>query len=247
MALKALHYFGRLLEYLESLVGLICRSTLDFLFPKACVICDEQLIEDSFCSSCWRGLELLDYPACPRCYFQFPFELDLKCEKCEKKKYYCDAIRSPIRYNETAKLLILKFKNNRQIYLSSLIARMMLRILPGFEFDCVVAVPLHPLRHIWRGYNQAELLAQEISKITGAFDLSYLLIRKRFTYSQKYFGKLGRANNLKDAFEVRGSFDGMKVLLIDDVCTTGATIEECSKQLKIAGAEKVYCITAAMT
>ena len=244
MSVFAKELYSKIIHFIDNYSSF---SLLDVIFPYSCHLCGIYLAEGAFCSACWPKLELLDFPACPRCFFQFPFEVGSKCGKCEVGHYYCDSIRSPIRYNEAAKALLLRFKNGNQSGISSILANMMLRLIPEFEFDCVVAIPLHRLRRIWRGYNQSELLAREICAITGKPNLSHLLIRSRFTSSQGNFGKSDRIKNIKNAFQTVSSFRNMRVLLIDDVCTTGSTLEECAKELKKAGAEKVHSITAAMT
>ena len=150
----------------------------------------------------------------------------------------------------------------------------MLRVIGEFEFDAVIAIPLHPFRRIFRGYNQSELIAKKIALATNVPNLSHLLKRARFTQSQGNFGKIDRIKNVKNAFCVVGeaqrpkeadkkssevvqqlkgvhedkkTLKNKKILLIDDVCTTGSTLEECAKELKKAGALSVHAVTAAMT
>ena len=216
-------------------------------FPSSCVSCNKIMSTDGFCVKCWSSLEFLDFPACKRCFFQFPLEVGDLCKKCEIKTYYCDTIRSPLRYTEQIKQLLLGFKNRNQLHLCGLLTNLMLRVATDEDFDCIVAVPLHPLRRIWRGYNQSEILVKEIAKKTKKPNLSRFLRRKRFTSSQGNFGKQGRLTNIKSAFLTEASFKNKRVLLVDDICTTGSTLEECAQVLKKAGAIKVHGITIAMT
>jgi ComF family protein len=123
----------------------------------------------------------------------------------------------------------------------------MLRVAMDEDFDCIVAVPLHPLRRIWRGYNQSEIYVIEIAKKTKKPNLSRFLRRKRFTSSQGNFGKQGRLKNIEGAFSTEASFKNKRVLLVDDICTTSSTLEECARALKKAGAIKVHAVTIAMT
>lgn len=227
----------------------IATDLLAVIFPSSCLMCKEITSEDGLCEKCWPSVELLDHPACQRCFFQFPFELDGLCKKCEASKSYCDSIRSPLRYTEELTGVFVAFKNQNQLHISKTLASMILRLVETESFDCIVAVPLHPLRRIWRGYNQSEVLATELARRTDKPNLSAFLPRNRFTQSQGNFGKADRAKNIKGAFSVRGSADVFaekRILLVDDVCTTGATLEECARALKGAGAKEVHAVTGAM-
>jgi len=115
--------------------------------------------------------------------------------------------------------------------------------------DAVAPVPLHPARRRERGYNQSELIAGHVGRVLGLVHLPDLLMRVRQTQTQTSFDADGRMRNVRDAFrlgEAAHAVDGKRVLLIDDVITTGATIKECARTLKAGGASKVYAASAAI-
>jgi ComF family protein len=147
--------------------------------------------------------------------------------------------------------VIHQFKYNRQIHLRNLVARW-LRAALGDErlrdcrFDVIVPVPLHPARQRERGFNQASLLAQLLSAHTS-IPSKPLLKRIRYTTTQTALDRSERMENLHNAFRLRKNADmrGLRVLLIDDVLTTGSTLSECARVLKRAGAISVHAATAA--
>jgi ComF family protein len=138
----------------------------------------------------------------------------------------------------------LKYGNLR--VLSPLMASLMVESLEGAPFDVIVPVPLHPRRERNRGYNQAELLARGIAAEVGVYCESNCLARMRNTPAQVGLeGMEARRSNVANAFQARRRFDGQSVLVVDDVCTTGATLEACGLALKAAGAIAVRGIVFA--
>jgi len=127
-----------------------------------------------------------------------------------------------------------------------LLGETVLREKPSSKFDCIVPMPLHRLRKIERGYNQAERIATGISEIIGV-PVKELVGRKRYTSTQTGFTLEGRKRNIKDAFECADKLNGENLLLIDDVFTTGSTMLECAKTLKQNGAGKITIATLAVT
>jgi len=121
-----------------------------------------------------------------------------------------------------------------------------LREKPDSKFDSIVPMPLHHLRKIERGYNQAERLSAGISEMIGV-PVKELVGRKRYTSTQTGFTLEGRKRNIKDAFQCTDKLNGESLLLIDDVFTTGSTMLECAKTLKQNGAGKITIATLAVT
>jgi ComF family protein len=168
---------------------------------------------------------------------------------CPKGEIYFVAVRSFTAYEGPAIAILDRLKyRNRQEY-AEVISPLMVRTLQShysaLAFGGVVAVPLHPTRRRERGYNQAALLAEAISRKTGLAYLDHTLLRIRPTPSQTHLDRRARAKNVRDAFVVRNAeaVVGKTILLVDDVCTTGATLNECAQALCAAGATAVYGLT----
>jgi ComF family protein len=229
----------------------VLETLFDIFFPRTCLNCSERVHTEGLCTKCWQGLTFLDRPACNRCYFQFDFTIDAStlCAKCITKDSAICSIRSPLKYDVFSKEIILRFKNFNSLHIGNLFADLMLRMANEFEIEMVVPVPLHFLRWIWRGYNQSSVLAKLIAEKMQKPVIHDLLIRNRFTTSQGRFRKADREKNIKDAFSVNKQYNisGKRILLIDDVCTTSSTLEECAKTLKRFGAGEVHCLTVAKT
>ncbi|MCL2335701.1 MAG: ComF family protein, partial [Endomicrobia bacterium] len=167
------------------------------------------------------------------------------------KTYLFDAMRSAYRYKDRIRKLILKFKYSGRTYLAADFAAALAKKAKeeGFaeKADIVVPVPSHLLRRIKRGYNQAELLARETSKLLNIPHRSGILLRKKLTKPQFKLSKTEREENIKDSFFVAENavIKGKNILLIDDIATTGATASACAGALKKAGAKKVFVLTLA--
>jgi ComF family protein len=133
-------------------------------------------------------------------------------------------------------------------YLGKLIFETFSEIIDGWEADIIIPVPLHKLRQAERGYNQAEEIARELSNKTGISVKSKLLRRTKHTSSQTSLNLIDRKNNIADAFDLKNKkmISGKRIILIDDVITTGATISECGSLLKSNGADKLFALSAAI-
>ena len=155
-------------------------------------------------------------------------------------------------YNEgIAQKAMYEFKFRKKEYIASFFAEQMAlfvkQCFPEIEFDLVTFVPMHFLKRISRGYNQSFLLAEKISKILN-IPLVYSLLGAKFKWkTQHSMAFKERFKNVKDKYYCKEKIEGKTVLLVDDIKTTGATLDECAKQLMVCGANKVYCITGLMT
>jgi len=185
-----------------------------------------------------------------------------RCKKCgkpirQKEAEFCyDCEREDLCYEQGRSLWIhkmpvsssiyaFKYKNRRvygEVYGREM-AKMFRKIIRLWEIDVIVPVPLHRKKQKKRGYNQAEILAKEIGFRVGIPVDTTLIKRKKNTVPQKEFTRKERKKNLKNAFEVTGKVEGKRVLIIDDIYTTGSTIDSISILLKKAGAEKTYFLT----
>jgi ComF family protein len=160
-------------------------------------------------------------------------------------------MRSAYIYKDSVRKLILKFKYSDRMFLAGELAEGMIAVIRNNSFfdetDMVVAVPLSILRRIKRGYNQAQLLACELSKKISKPLVKNILIRKKITKPQFNLSKRERFENIKGSFGVRNKdlIKNKNIMLVDDIATTSATASACAKALKEAGCKKVYVITLA--
>lgn len=192
----------------------------------------------------------LRLPLCPRCGDENSTAGAGKpCRSCPRGELYFTAARAATVYEGPAVAILERFKYRARAEYAPFIASKMLAALTKYyaneKFDALVPVPLHPARRRERGYNQAELLAKAMAAETGFPVIANELRRIRATPSQTKLDRHARAENVKDAFALAKdpSFTGLKILLVDDVYTTGATLNECARMLREAGAASVFALT----
>ena len=217
---------------------------LDFFFPRWCLGCRQ---EGAFlCPSCLTRLPHLLPPLCPRCGQPQALE---SCPFCREWRLSIDAIRSPYRFEGVVRQAVVLFKYHNLRALSPTLAGLLKGYLDShpLPFDAVLPVPLHPRRQRQRGYNQSGLLARELSRLVGMPVMDGAIKRVRATPPQaRAQGREERRGNVTSAFlcQERG-LEGRNLLLVDDVCTTGATLDACAQALKKAGARAVLGLTLA--
>ena len=212
---------------------------VDYIFPTRCISC-KTLIQsgDGLCSVCFSELDFISKPYCEKCGkpFEFNIEDQLICVVClnTKPPYVCS--RSLFRFNERSKKLLHDFKYNDAMVNSKVFARMIIsRYKQEFsDVSLVVPVPMNRFKRLFRRYNPAQILAKDLASILGVPMVSDLLIKKSWTKSQVGLSKEEREQNLKGSIALNPSYDITKktILLVDDVRTTGSTINICSRVLK---------------
>ncbi len=230
------------------------RRALDAVLPARCLGCGITVESPGgLCADCWSRVGFLGPPVCARC--GLPFDIDLGeatlCGGCLAAPPAFDRARAALAYDEGSRDLVLGFKHADRTHAAALFGQWLRRagaeLLPDVEL--IAPVPLHRWRLFRRRYNQAALLALALGRDAGLPVAADLLVRQRATPSQGGLGRSGRARNVRGAFVVRPSraatVAGRHVLLVDDVMTTGATVSECARVLRRAGAAAVDVLTLA--
>lgn len=238
--------------FLAKRAGWVFRLLLDLLIPPRCLSCRAVTTADgALCAACWDALTFLEGPACACC--GLPFELDAGvealCGACLADPPQFHRARAVLAYDRASRGMILGFKHADRTAAAPAFAAWMARSGRDLLADCdlIVPVPLHRWRLFRRRYNQAALLANAIGRIAGRRSCPDALKRLRHTPMQGSLGVRMRRQNIRGAIgaarpeQVRGR----RVLLIDDVFTSGATVGECAKSLLAAGAVQVDVLTLA--
>jgi len=232
----------------------VLRTALDAVLPPRCLKCGDILSgENGLCSGCWQKLSWLSPPCCSCCGqpFQFQSAPGSLCGACLVKHPAYDRARAVLRYDDGSRDLILGFKHADRTELAPSLARWMARSGAELIADCalIVPVPLHWTRLAMRRFNQAGLLAQAIGKLADRPVEPQALIRRRATRSQGHLGRLARRRNVQGAMAVAERLTSRvancRILLVDDVITTGATVETAAKALISAGAAAVDVLALA--
>jgi ComF family protein len=222
------------------------RTALDLLFPQWCVGCGRE--GDYICRTCRQSVLPIMPPLCPRC--GRPQPNGVLCPGCVDWQAQIDGIRSPFRFDGVMRQAIheLKYQNLRA--LAAPLAKLLYDYLlsnpvPG---EVLVPVPLHSKRWRERGYNQSSLLARELGRLNGLPVVDGCLIRQQHTPPQARTASIGeRQSNVAGAFACGdGRLKSKRVLLIDDVFTSGATLDACAGALKSAGAASVWGLVMAV-
>jgi competence protein ComFC len=224
------------------------------LWPGVCVNCDSNIAEtaSALCSDCWNELASVCTPDyCRRCgrdVSKYGIYND-SCPICQSEEIYFDGIARAGIYDEALRKIILAFKHGKtelDLVLAGLINSALQASGFSGEIDLFVPVPLHWRRRLTRGYNQSHILAK---KLENSAKTDTDLVRIRHTrFQPDMLTAAGRAKNVAGAFAVRYKhlFAGRRICLVDDVKTTGATLNECTKTLKEAGASKVFALVLAV-
>ncbi|MDR0868296.1 MAG: ComF family protein [Planctomycetota bacterium] len=224
----------------------------DGFYPPACLACGRSLWlwRDAFlCAECENNWSLLNDNGCRRCGEPLGRYAAGVCQRCRTKKpAFTRAIAvAPYREGATDALVKdFKYHGNRRLAkpLAELLAARIRRCWSLDKIDLLTAVPLHPDRYAWRGYNQSWLLAEELAARLP-LPAAAVLRRVRDTPAQANLSVEARRQNLRDAFAAVAPLTGKKILLIDDVLTTGTTANECARALRRAGATRVFVATFA--
>jgi ComF family protein len=233
-------------------------AALDAVLPPQCLSCSGVTqTPGALCATCWAKIVWLGAPLCDCCGVPFEFDAapasneSVLCAPCLAGRPVFARARAVFQYDEASRGLVLAFKHADRTHAAPAFGQWLARA--GAELladaDIIAAVPLHWTRLAWRRYNQAALLAHAVARTSGRDCIPDLLTRVRRTPTQGERGRAARRRNVRRAFAVlerhRPRLVGRRVVLVDDVFTTGATVEECARVLIESGAESVGVLTLA--
>lgn len=224
---------------------------LDLLYPPRCIVCDKVISsEETVCPACRKKIRFVQEPACMKCGKPLLDGRKEFCGDCERKTHYFVQGKSLWLYESEMKRSIYRFKyQNKREYAKGYAREIANRYghwVGVKNIQAIVPIPLHKKKQKKRGYNQAQILAKELGRIWGLPVYANLLIRIRDTKPQKTLNDAERKNNLKKAFKTTENIVQLKhILLIDDIYTTGSTLDAAAEALLAAGAEEIYtcCIS----
>jgi len=228
---------------------------LDFLFPPLCIQCREHVGEaGGLCAQCWGAISFIEGPTCATCGlpFDMPVFGETKCAACHADPPDFDKARAIMRYDEASKGAILALKHADRLDLVPSFVRWLERVGTTIlaECDLIVPVPLHRSRLWSRRYNQSAELARTLSRLCRKTYAPNVLVRVRRTPSQGEMPSASaRRRNVAGAFmvrpQIRDQVIGRSILIVDDVLTTGATVDSCARVLKRCGAKAVFVLALA--
>lgn len=234
----------------------VSETALGFVYPNVCQICSAERAmpaQGFVCSHCWQQVRFIKPPFCDRCGLPFhgslttPFE----CTNCREMELHFRSARSAVSAKGLVLEVIHRYKYKRALWFEPFLADLLLReALPELrreKWDWIVPVPLHPAKKRQREFNQAERLGALLSAAAGIPMNPALLKRVAATATQTKLTRQERAENMRNAFalNVAGKLDGQRIVLFDDVFTTGATTNACARVLRGAGAGEICVWTLA--
>ncbi len=234
----------------------LSNTFLGFLYPECCQICSEASAtpESGYvCDACRAGIQRIERPFCERCGLPVSGEVTgtFQCPNCHELELYFASARSVFAARGVGRDLVHRFKYHRALWFEPLFETLLREIaLPEIstgQWDAILPVPLHALKQREREFNQADRLARLLGRSTGVPVHGGALRRTQHTETQTHLTRAERNRNVRSAFEWRGEWPSQwrRVILVDDVLTTGATTNACARVLRRAGAEHVSVWTLA--
>jgi len=243
------------LPYMED-TRRLSAALLDFLLPPRCPACNRRISDHHhLCGTCFADLHFISDPKCQCCGMSFDIQVgdDPLCAACLADPPPYDWAASAMVYDQQSKAGILRMKHAGSLEYGPHFARLLLRLLQerACAPDMFVPVPLHARRLFVRGFNQSAEIARHLVPLTGAVSLPTALVRRRNTPTQAGLTRRQRQRNVAGAFDLNprtaDRLKGKTVILIDDVMTTGATIDACVRALRKAKPATIGVLTLART
>src|SRR5215210_1627206 len=216
----------------------------ELFYPERCVGCGRRA-SDVLCRACFDALPYVGSPFCGRCGLPTAFATPV-CQECKNVAFGFESAKAPLKYDGVGKKIVhaLKYRGYKRV-VDRLAAPLMLQVIDDASFDAVVPVPLHRSRRRKRGFNQAELLAGSVAGRLRA-TVSDTLEAVRSTRDQIELSAAQRRANVAGAYKAKGPVRG-RILLVDDVFTTGATMHACAETLLRAGAREIHALSLCRT
>lgn len=224
---------------------------LDILYPRHCPVCHEITVPwgKRICDTCKEKLRPIQGPRCFCCSKPLEMAEQEYCRDCRKTRQFQQGLGifaySSLLQNS---LFQLKYKKRQEYgtFYGEFAAYYSKETIEKWGIDIIIPIPLHPRRLEKRGYNQAGVIAEALGKKLGISVSEKILRRQKNTKPQKELNHQERQKNIKNAFVAKKKLDGENILLVDDIYTTGSTVEEAAKELKKAGAGKIFFLTIAI-
>jgi ComF family protein len=231
-------------------------ASLALLYPEVCQLCRAEPAtprEGFVGGKCWSQVRFIRPPFCQRCGLPFAGDLTTPfvCTNCHELKLYFSSARSAVVARSVVLEAIHRFKYSRALWFENFLAGLLVReaapALHGQRWDLLAPVPLHPLKEREREFNQSALLGRQLGRAANLPCDEKILRRAKPTVTQTHLNRQARAANMTSAFAVRAGarLAGRRVVLVDDVFTTGATTNDCARALRDAGADEVCVWTVA--
>ncbi len=239
----------------------ILKKILYSIYPQTCHLCKKIIEADSaFCHDCWNQLDFITDPFCDTCGIALPYieSFDkgetLYCSLCLQAPPIYEKCRSAVQYSQAVQKLIVGFKQYDQTATLPVFTAWLKKLCSQFdriEDHILIPIPIHYIKMFNRHYNQAALLSKALAKETGCRTWLNGMIRTKHTKPQGKVRITERASNVKGAFAInlkyKNQIKGKAFILIDDVYTSGSTVNECTKLLLNEGAKHVKILTIART
>ncbi|CDD34621.1 amidophosphoribosyltransferase [Roseburia sp. CAG:309] len=223
---------------------------MTLVFPHKCAACGKTMSGkrvEMLCETCDRQLHRITEPRCKRCSKPIADITQELCEDCSQREYVVSSGKALYLYDERMQQVIRQFKYEGCFEIGNYFAERMAEAFGDWiqreKMEMIMPVPVHRKRLRFRGFNQAAVLAERLGECLGMPVLSDLLIRTEDTKPQKTLDMHKRIANLQKGFAVTKPVVGKRILLVDDIYTTGATLEACGKVLKKAGSEKICFVS----
>ena len=225
-------------------------SLLDLLYPGRCPVCERILLrnEPMICEKCARELPWVREPFCRKCGRMISDPARELCSDCESRLHYFDEGRAAFLYEKGMRRSVdrMKFHNHREyipFYARSMTAASA-SVLPVWRPECILPVPMHPKKRAERGFDQSLLLASALGSLTGIRVEERALVRTRYTKASKKLGRESRKKNMRGVFALDPAVRlPARVLLVDDIYTTGTTMDTASHTLRMSGVREIYFLT----
>ncbi len=221
----------------------LIRRALDKLLAQDCLLCAANSGAAILCPACANDLPRLPAPHCPQC--ALPTPLGERCGRCLRQPPHYDATLAVFCYDFPVDKLIQSFKYAHRLALGAYFGRQLATLAQGCAADLLIPLPLHRQRLRERGFNQALELARPVGQICGWPIAAQLCSRTRPTPAQAGLPWREREKNVRGAFHCQADLTGQRIVLVDDVMTTGASLNECARTLKLHGAAQVTLLVVA--